>query len=100
MKKLKFKRKYFAFPYAFLCVVFVVLPLVFMFYFALTDFEGAFSWDNFACFFQETDTQKVLWKSVGIAALATVICFILAYPLAYHLKLLIFLLLLQSFSTA
>ncbi len=86
MKKFSFKRKYFAFPYAFLCVVFVVVPLILMLYFAFTDFEGAFTFDNFACFFTEKETQNVLWRSIGIAALATIICFALAYPLAYVLS--------------
>ena len=84
MKK-TFKRKYFAFPYAAICVVFVVVPLAMLLYFAFTDFEGAFTFSNFACFFTEPDTQNVLWKSVGIALLATIICFLLAYPLAYIL---------------
>ena len=83
--KVKFKRKYFAFPYAFLCVMFVVIPLVIMFYFACTDFEGNFSLENFGYFFSETETQLVLLKSVGTALLATVICLLLAYPLAYIL---------------
>ncbi len=83
--KLTFKRKYFAFPYAFLCVLFVVVPLGIMLYFALTDFEGAFTLQNFKYFFTESDTQNVLWRSIGVAALATVLCFLLAYPLAYFL---------------
>ena len=85
MKKLSFKQKYFAFPYAFLCVVFVVVPLLIMLYFAFTDFEGAFTMNNFMYFFTESDTQNVLWRSIGIAAIATVICLLLAYPLAYFL---------------
>ena len=85
MKKISFKRKYFAFPYAFLCIVFVVVPLAILLYFAFTDFEGAFTFSNFACFFTESDTQNVLWRSIGMAALATLICFVLAYPLAYIL---------------
>ena len=83
--KLTFKRKYFAFPYAFLCVLFVVIPLLIMFYFALTDFEGSFTFSNFLRLFEESETQNVLWRSIGIAALATVICLLLAYPLAYLL---------------
>ncbi len=84
MKK-TFKRKYFAFPYAAICIVFVVVPLAMLLYFAFTDFEGSFTFSNFACFFTEPDTQNVLWESVGIALLATIICFLLAYPLAYIL---------------
>ncbi|MBE5732072.1 MAG: ABC transporter permease [Clostridiales bacterium] len=83
--KPKFKRTYFAFPYALLCVLFVVVPLGIMLYFACTDFEGSFTFDNFGYFFTESETQLVLLKSVGTALLATVICFLLAYPLAYIL---------------
>ncbi len=85
MKKPAFKREAFAFPYAFLCVVFVVLPLVMMLYFALVDFEGSFTLSNFAYFFTEAETRNVLFESIGIAAIATVFCFLLAYPLAYIL---------------
>ena len=56
-----------------------------MLYFALTDFEGSFTLNNFLAFFTEKDTQNVLWRSIGIAFLATLICFLLAYPLAYLL---------------
>lgn len=83
--KPKFKRTYFAFPYALLCVLFVVIPLLIMVYFACTDFEGNFSFNNFGYFFTESETQLVLLKSVGTALLATVICFVIAYPLAYIL---------------
>lgn len=69
-------------PYALLSVIFVIIPLVIMAYYAFTDADGGISLKNFAMFFTKPNTQKVMLRSLGIAALTTVICFLLAYPLA------------------
>lgn len=79
------KRKFFAFPYAVLDVIFVVVPLVIMLYCALTDGNGTFTWSSFEYFFSDSLTQNVLWRSIGIAAIATAVCLLMAYPLAYIL---------------
>jgi len=85
MKKFKFKREYFAFPYTAISVVFVIVPLAILMYYAFTDkYTGHFTLNNFALF-----TEGSMWKIMGIsflmAFLTTLICLLLAYPLAMAL---------------
>lgn len=80
-KKFGLKRSYFSFPYAVLSVIFVILPLLITAFYAFTR-DGGFSLANFAKFFTTPNTLKVLGFSLGLAAVVTVICLLLAYPLA------------------
>lgn len=85
MKKLKFKRQYFAFPYTAISIVFVIVPLLILMYYAFTDkYTGQFTFSNFRLF-----TELSMWKIMGIsflmAFLTTLICLLLAYPLAMAL---------------
>lgn len=90
LKKLKIrgvKRSAFAMPYLALSVVFVVVPLFIMLYYAFTDGEtGGMTGANFVHFFSRPNIMAVLGKSFLVAALTTVLCFILAYPLALALS--------------
>ena len=79
--KFKLKRSYFSFPYAVLAALFVILPLLITLFYAFTR-DGSFSFMNFVKFFTTPGTLKVLAFSLGLAALVTVICLVLAYPLA------------------
>ncbi len=79
--KFKLKRSYFSFPYAVLAALFVILPLLITAFYAFTR-DGGFSFMNFVKFFTTPNTLKVLAFSLGIAALVTLICLVLAYPLA------------------
>ncbi len=87
MKKpnLKFQKKHFAFPYTAISVVFVIIPLLIIMYYAFTDkYTGAFTLENFKLF-----TEPSMWKIIGISFLmafcTTAICLLLAYPLAMAL---------------
>lgn len=85
MKKFKFKKQHFAFPYAAISVVFVIVPLLIIMYYAFTDkYTGQFTLNNFHLF-----AEASMWKIMGIsflmAFLTTVICLLLAYPLAMAL---------------
>lgn len=90
LKKLKIrgvKRSAFAMPYLALSVVFVVVPLFIMLYYAFTDGEtGGMTGANFVHFFSRPNIMAVLGKSFLVAALTTVLCFLLAYPLALALS--------------
>ena len=79
--KLTLKRSTFSFPYAVMAAIFVVLPLLITFGYAITR-KGSISLDNFIKFFTTPNTLKVMLFSLGIALLVTVLCFLLAYPLA------------------
>ncbi len=80
-------RKYFAYPYLAWMVLFIVVPLLLVVYYAFTA-EAAgtisFSLQNIAGFFSTT-TLNVFAKSIWLAVLCTVICLLLAYPVAYIL---------------
>lgn len=81
MKAPTLNRKTFAMPYGILATIFIVIPLLMLLYFAFVGENGRFTLQNFASFFT-ADIVKVLLRSFGIALLTTVICLILAYPLA------------------
>lgn len=83
---MKIKRA--AYPYIFWMIVFIVMPLFLILYFAFTrgdsqNFsEFVFSLANFKRFFTPT-YLNVLTRSVNLALLSTLICLIIGYPLAY-----------------
>ena len=77
------KSKYSSFaavPYYIWMVLFTVLPLAMVAVFAFTDGNGAFTLDNISLVGEYTN---VLVRSVWLAAVATAICLVIAYPLAY-----------------
>lgn len=82
MKKSNFKPAFFALPYAVICVIFVVLPLLLVFAYAFIGADGGFTFGNFAAIFTESSNLLLLLKTIGIAALTTVICLVIAYPTA------------------
>jgi spermidine/putrescine transport system permease protein len=89
--KLRFNRKQLCIPYALFLVLFVIVPLLVIIYYAFTDGTGQFTFSNFKNFFLSTNTLGTLFYSLGIAAVTTIICLVLAYPTAYilarsHLK--------------
>ena len=66
-------------------VLFIVAPLIFVVYYAFTDKDGAFTFDNilYAC---NTSYLIIFFRSISLAMIATVICLIIAYPLAYAIS--------------
>jgi len=86
MKKIHFKRSYLAIPYAIFLIVFVILPLLLIIYYAFTDNDGKFCWfNNFVNFFGDTSKLSTLFMSIVIGAINTIVCLIIGYPLAYLL---------------
>jgi len=79
------KRTAFSMPYLALSVIFVIVPLFIMLYYAFTDLDGGFSFSNFAHFFSRPNIMAVMGKSFLVALITTAVCFILAYPLALAL---------------
>ncbi len=70
-------------PYLIWMAVFTVVPLIMVAYFAFTDSEGRFTLINVANVSRYTN---IFIRSIGFAAVATVICLIIAYPLCYILS--------------
>ena len=80
MKKTSFLSKLINAPYIVWSVLFIVAPMIMVVYYAFTDRSGAFTWDNITAL---TAYKETFARSIGYAIAATVICLILAYPLAY-----------------
>ncbi len=61
--------------------LFIIVPLAMVFYYGLTDRSGAFTLENVAAILG-AEHAKALWLSVCLSFVSTLICFLLAYPLA------------------
>ena len=73
-------------PYAIFMLLFVVFPLLLIFYFAFTDANGAFTLNNWATIFSEAHNWRVIGITFLIAAITTVICVLIGFPVAYLLS--------------
>ena len=80
---MKLKSKACAAPYLVWMVAFIVAPLLMVIYFAFTDKSGKFTLENLSGLSQYA---PVFMRSILLAAIATVICLILAYPLSFMLS--------------
>ncbi len=70
-------------PFSSWMVVFVLVPIALVVYYALTDAERRFTLGNLRWIVTYGST---LWLSVKLALIATVICVVLAYPIAYSMS--------------
>ncbi len=84
-------------PYSIWALLFVIVPLVFIAFYAFTDNNFAFTTENITRFFTETgkiinedgsttEVRKyisIFLRSLKLAAISTLVCLILAYPIAY-----------------
>ena len=75
------KRKWLSTPYTLWSVVFIIIPLCMIFYYGLTDKTGAFTLENIAAI-ATAEHAKALRLSILLSLISTLICFLLAYPLA------------------
>jgi spermidine/putrescine transport system permease protein len=77
------KSKRLAIPYVIWMAIFVVVPLILVVIYAFTSKSGGFTLDNFTGM---GTYAKVFGQSFLLAIVATVICLIIGYPLAYWLS--------------
>ena len=82
---MRFSRKNLCIPYALFLVLFVAAPLLVLIYYAFTDGTGSLTLANFTGFFTNPNTLGTLVYSFAVAGVTTVVCVLLAYPLAYIL---------------
>ena len=73
-------------PYGVFMVLFVIFPLLLIFYFAFTDANGGFTLNNWATIFSEAHNWKVIGSTFIIAAITTILCVVIEYPIAYLLS--------------
>lgn len=85
MTKLHFNRKHLCIPYAVFLICFVIAPLLVIVYYAFTNGQGNFTFDNFTNFFTSTNTIGTLLYSFALAIVTTFVCLLIAYPTAYIL---------------
>lgn len=77
---MKSKSKWLSLPFSVWLFVFIVVPLVLIVFFAFTEENNNFTFDNFL---QVSKYSGVFIKSILLSATATVICLILGYPFAF-----------------
>ncbi len=84
MKKIKLA----LIPYSAYALIFIVAPILLIVLYSFQDTSGALTLDNYLRFFDFSDPVylKVLWRSIRLAFISTVICLILGYPMAYILS--------------
>ena len=84
-------------PYSLWAVLFILVPLFFVAYYAFTDNSFHFTLDNITRFFTATSNVTgdngavrevhtyllIFWRSLKLALISTVICLIMGYPIAY-----------------
>ncbi len=67
-------------PYIAWMIIFIIFPLAVVAYFAFTDSTGSFTLNNIATLSRYSDT---FLRSIWFGLIATLICLIISYPLAY-----------------
>ncbi len=82
---MRFSRKVLGIPYGLFLILFVIAPLIVLFYYAFTNGEGRFTLSNLVGFFTDANTMGTLWYSLVLSFVTTVVCLLLAYPTAYIL---------------
>ncbi|MGN0495124.1 MAG: ABC transporter permease [Lachnospiraceae bacterium] len=78
-------RKSLSFPYIIWIIGFTIIPLIFIIQQTLTDADGNFTLQNLTAIADPLH-RKALLLSVELAFICTIICILLAYPLAMILK--------------
>lgn len=70
-------------PFTVWMAIFIIIPIGLVLFYALTDANGSFTLSNIASIWEYRSTYIV---SVELALVATVICLLMAYPLAYSIS--------------
>ena len=81
----KFQRRYLSIPYLLFMLFFVVLPIFVITYYAFTDKEGHFTFNNLLNFFNDGTKLNVLTISFVYGIGNTAICLLIGYPVAFIL---------------
>ncbi len=72
-------------PYMAWAIIFIVVPLAMVVYYGLTDSTGHFTLSNITTI-AKPGYLKALIRSVRLAVISTIVCFVLAYPLGMILS--------------
>ena len=85
MRRFHFSRKSLGIPYAIFLLAFVVAPVCVLFFYAFTDGSGHFTAANLTSFFTNPNTMGTLCYSFAVSFVTTMVCLLIAYPIAYIL---------------
>lgn len=77
------KSKRTSYPYLAWMLIFTIIPIAIVVYFAFTNSSGQFTLDNFV---NASDYSEVFLYSLYVALISTIICLVLAYPLSYRIS--------------
>lgn len=85
------KFSHLAIPYIVWSVIMLLLPMLLIVFYAITDsgntiINFSFTLENFKRFFTDPDFLLVLWRSLSIAIKTTIICILIGYPTAYFIS--------------
>ena len=80
MKKRSVFERIVSAPYLLWAAIFIIAPLLFVVYFAFTDANGSFTFDNILSL---SSYSQTFLMSIGFSLIATVVCLLIGYPLAY-----------------
>lgn len=78
---LKNKQKLLATPYFFWAVAFIIIPILMVFYYGFIDSARHFTMQNILAI-ASPEHSKALFLSIRLSLVSTLICLLLAYPLA------------------
>lgn len=84
-KRSSLLQRFVAAPYAVWSALFIVIPLVMVAYYTFTESNGAFTTEYISKLF-EKEYLSIFARSVAYAFLATVVCLLIAFPLAYFIS--------------
>ena len=77
------KTKKTAYPYLLWMLLFTIVPIGMVTYYAFTDEQGNFTFEMFV---NASDYSQVFLYSLWIALISTFICLVLAYPLSFMIS--------------
>ncbi len=77
-------KKLLSLPFLFWSALFIIVPIGMVFYYGLTNENGAFTLENIMAI-TTPEHSKALWEAIKLSVISTIICFFLAYPLALML---------------
>ena len=79
-KKQSLKLKLCASPHIVWSAIFIVVPLIMVAYYSFTDVNGDFTFENI---YRLSDYTTTFLRSLWYGIIATLICLVIAYPIAY-----------------
>jgi spermidine/putrescine transport system permease protein len=78
-------RKGLAIPFSMFLVLFIILPMLFICYYAFTDESGVFTAQACVSFFTNPTKLNVLFVSLLFATITTILCLLIGFPIAWIL---------------